>query len=186
MIDSSGNLDNTYSYDSWGVPTNTTETVPNPHRYAAGFHDNDRSTKFGTRYYDPTLNRWTQHDAYAGTIASPRTLNRYAYAGDDPVNNTDPSGRIFGYSWDDFTEDVAGAAEDVVECVSGLPCTAGSVTEYVAVNGALLGLAGLGIYAGVVSCATLIGCIAGAPLGFGGAAAALYGLYLYNQAVWGW
>ena len=40
--------------------------------------------KFGERYYDPTLGRWTQLDS-AGT--------GYTYANDNPVNEVDPSGQ---------------------------------------------------------------------------------------------
>jgi len=49
--------------------------------------------KFGTRYYDPTLGRWTQQDPVRGHLDDPNSLNRYLYAGDDPVNLTDPSGK---------------------------------------------------------------------------------------------
>jgi len=41
--------------------------------------------KFGERYYDPSLGRWTQLDS-AGT--------GYTYANDNPVNEVDPSGKI--------------------------------------------------------------------------------------------
>jgi RHS repeat-associated protein/uncharacterized repeat protein (TIGR01451 family) len=42
-------------------------------------------------YYNPPLARWTHVDL--GTEASsPMTLAPYAYAGDDPVNSSDPSG----------------------------------------------------------------------------------------------
>jgi hypothetical protein len=49
--------------------------------------------KFGTRYYDPTLGRWTQQDPVAGSLRDLNSANRYTYAGDDPVNAVDPSGR---------------------------------------------------------------------------------------------
>ncbi len=49
--------------------------------------------KFGTRYYNPQLGRWTQQDPVAGSLGNPDSLNRYLYAKDDPVNMVDPSGR---------------------------------------------------------------------------------------------
>jgi RHS repeat-associated protein len=48
--------------------------------------------KFGTRYYDSSLGRWTQRDSIAGSIADPGNLNRYVYAGDSPTNLTDVTG----------------------------------------------------------------------------------------------
>jgi RHS repeat-associated protein len=48
--------------------------------------------KFGTRYYDPAVGRWTQQDPVAGSIGDPRTVNRYVYVGDNPVNFVDPGG----------------------------------------------------------------------------------------------
>jgi len=49
-------------------------------------------TKFGTRYYDPTIQRWTQRDPEAH-YRNPTEGNRYGYAGSDPVNSVDQSGR---------------------------------------------------------------------------------------------
>jgi RHS repeat-associated protein len=46
---------------------------------------------FGARYYDPTTGRWTQEDPLS-QLTDPTQADRYTYAGDDPVNSTDPSG----------------------------------------------------------------------------------------------
>jgi hypothetical protein len=48
---------------------------------------------FGTRYYDPSLGRWTQQDPVGGSLGDLNSANRYVYAGDDPVNLVDPSGK---------------------------------------------------------------------------------------------
>ena len=89
LVNSSATKVNSYSYDPSGVQLSASETVANPWRYASGLFDAQTGlTKFGTRYYDPTLGRWTQRDP------SGRDLP-YAYAGDDPVNNTDPPGLGF-------------------------------------------------------------------------------------------
>jgi hypothetical protein len=45
----------------------------------------------GTRYYDPALGRFTQVDPVEGGSA-----NRYDYAGQNPVNNSDPTGTACG------------------------------------------------------------------------------------------
>ena len=49
--------------------------------------------KFGTRYYDPGIQRWTQQDPKRGNIKDPMSLNLYLYAKADPINHTDPSSR---------------------------------------------------------------------------------------------
>jgi RHS repeat-associated protein len=96
LIDSSGAQVATYSYDPYG---NTTSTGPqaaiNPFRFKGGYLDTTNYYKFGTRFYDAILGSWTQQDANAGSVQNPAAVNRYPYAGDDPVNNADPSGMCF-------------------------------------------------------------------------------------------
>jgi len=61
----------------------------------SGFYDSTTGLyKFGIRYYDPTLGRWTQQDPLGGSLFDPSTGNRYIYADDDPTNLTDPHGSI--------------------------------------------------------------------------------------------
>jgi uncharacterized protein RhaS with RHS repeats len=49
--------------------------------------------KFGIRYYDAATGRWTQRDPVGGSLLETVKANPYVYAGDDPVNLVDPSGR---------------------------------------------------------------------------------------------
>ena len=51
-------------------------------------------TYMQARYYDPVIGRFLSNDP-VGFIASgydPRYVNRYAYAANEPINNTDPTG----------------------------------------------------------------------------------------------
>jgi len=87
VVDSSGNVKNSYYYDPYGNSLNKSETVSNPWQYASGYFDaNTGLYKFGTRYYDPQLGRWTQKDPKP-------SANPYLYTNDDPINEVDPSGR---------------------------------------------------------------------------------------------
>src|SRR5262249_23699994 len=44
------------------------------------------------RYYVNRLARFNSPDPFAGSVALPQTLNRYAYVANDPVNLLDPLG----------------------------------------------------------------------------------------------
>lgn len=48
------------------------------------------------RYYDPTIGQFTSFDEFgADDITEPAHLNKYLYAGADPINMSDPTGRDF-------------------------------------------------------------------------------------------
>ncbi len=95
LTDSSGNLVNTYQYDLYGNLTSSTGSVSNPWRYADGYYDSGTGLyKFGIRYYDASIGRWTQRDPVGGSLLETTKANPYGYAGDDPVNMVDPSGKI--------------------------------------------------------------------------------------------
>jgi RHS repeat-associated protein len=100
VTDSTGNTVDSYHYDPYGNTTCTAGSQPcsfyEPIRYAGGYDDanttgGEQLYKFGERYYDPSLGRWTQIDP----VDNPFDLqgwNQYKYAGDDPANLTDLSG----------------------------------------------------------------------------------------------
>jgi RHS repeat-associated protein len=82
-----------YGYDPYGNATTHTGTTANPWGYAGGYTDTTGLIKFGTRYYDPSLGRWTQQDSIGGSITNPNTLDRYNYVACNPINAVDPSGK---------------------------------------------------------------------------------------------
>ena len=89
-----GTVENKYSYDPYGNITSSSTSVANPWQYAGGYYDSSTGLiKFGTRYYNPTIGRWTQQEAKDGGITNPQALNRYVYAADNPINMTDPTGQ---------------------------------------------------------------------------------------------
>lgn len=47
------------------------------------------------RYYDSTVARFCSADPLGGQLDDPQTWNRYAYARNDPIDLTDPSGQGF-------------------------------------------------------------------------------------------
>ncbi len=90
VTSSSGSVTNSYTYDPFGVTTETKATLTNvfnPWRYTGQYQDTSTGLyKMGARYYQPELGRWTQQDP------SGLDANAYAYVGGNPVNLIDPAG----------------------------------------------------------------------------------------------
>jgi len=91
---STGAVKNSYRYDPFGNSTSKTEAVSNPWQFASGYLDaNTGLYKFGERYYDPQVGRWTQKDPVSGSLGSVNSTNPYVYADNVPNMLVDPSGR---------------------------------------------------------------------------------------------
>jgi RHS repeat-associated protein len=68
----------------------------NPYGFKTGVQgaSTAKFTKYGYRWYLPGLGAWTQRDTLDAPL-DPKNANRYAYAGDDPINGSDPTGRDY-------------------------------------------------------------------------------------------
>ncbi|HEY6248359.1 MAG TPA: RHS repeat-associated core domain-containing protein, partial [Candidatus Angelobacter sp.] len=55
--------------------------------------------------------RWLSPDPYAGSmdVANPQSLNRYSYAGNNPLNITDPSGLL----WNPLSHNISGNIDEL-------------------------------------------------------------------------
>jgi len=91
LTDQTGNPTATYQYSPYGEPIGTGVGTNNPFGYASGYQMPGGAYHYGQRYYDPSRGRWTQLDPNS-TPDSSTEGDRYAYAGGDPANQTDPSG----------------------------------------------------------------------------------------------
>jgi RHS repeat-associated protein len=136
-----------YAYDPYGQvtckPLPSSCTVSNPWQFAAGYLESTGLYKFGTRYYDPILGRWTQQDPIGGTAANPSTVDRYTYAGDNPVNRADPTGADW---WNPTTWNAS--------CATGIGLVI--LGAGIVVGAAVLGGAVAGAAAGAVATADLL------------------------------
>jgi len=75
LVDTTGNIQNSYRYDAFGNTIAYTEQVENRFRYAGEQYDTvTRQYYLRARYYDPSVGRFTQEDTYRGD-----GLNLYAY-----------------------------------------------------------------------------------------------------------
>ncbi len=101
LIDTTGAIKNRYSYGPWGVLEDSIEAVANPLRFTGREWDSDvRLYYYRARYYDPVLGRFIAEDP-AGLDGG---IDPYAYAGDDPVNRTDPTGLWYDDSCVPYTD----------------------------------------------------------------------------------
>lgn len=89
-----GVLANTYQYTPYGQTTTSTGVAPNAFGFESGLQAPGGLLQFGARFYNPSLGRWTQRDPVDQSRNSTE-YDPYVFAGDDPVNQTDPSGRDF-------------------------------------------------------------------------------------------
>ena len=156
-----------YTYDPWGQ-TLTGENGGDAYhwadttfRYASGYNGQDnKTTKFGTRYYDPSIGRWTQKDSL---LSEPP----YSYAASAPTSRVDPSGQVdLGFSPVDVLGDgLSGAAQGAGYGFAGgalVGCTTG------AIGGGLLGV-GVGAIPGCIAVGGTVGtdaAVVGAVGGF--------------------
>jgi RHS repeat-associated protein len=87
-VSGSGALTGTTSYDAWGNPSSAGGlTAATPFGFAGGYTDPDGLIYLVNRYYDPATGQFTSVDPDISA-----TLQPYAYAAGDPVDQTDPTG----------------------------------------------------------------------------------------------
>ena len=90
LTDQTGVVAATFTYDAYGNLTGSTGSATTPLLYAGEYRDAESGLYYlRARYYDPSNGSFLSRDP-----ATSRTLAPYAYGGDSPLNQTDPSGRI--------------------------------------------------------------------------------------------
>jgi RHS repeat-associated protein len=87
-LGASGSLDATFSYDAYGKLASSNGTASTPLLYDGQYLDPTTGFYYlRARWYDPGTATFTSVDPMVS-----QTGQAYAYAGDDPVNGSDPSG----------------------------------------------------------------------------------------------
>ncbi len=98
LTNSAGYITDTYNYTAFGELQNETGTTENKYLYTG--QQFDKSTglyDLRARFYSPNVGRFLSQDTYAVNYGNPIELNRYGYAGDNPINFSDPSGMMAEY-----------------------------------------------------------------------------------------
>ena len=99
LTNAQGQVTASYSYDAYGNALGfNPATAATPILYTGGYYDAQiESYNLRSRNYDPSTGRFDRMDDFGGDPTDPRTLERYAYTENDPINHTDPSGKfIYG------------------------------------------------------------------------------------------
>jgi RHS repeat-associated protein len=94
LTNSAGVVTDTYEYDAFGNEVNHTGTTLNNYLYRGEQYDSDLGLYYlRARYYNPATGRFMSRDPEDGKAIDPKTLHKYLYAGGDPVNGWDSTGR---------------------------------------------------------------------------------------------
>jgi RHS repeat-associated protein len=96
--DASGNITATFEYTPYGTyaPQGTSAPGPTPNGPGYTGHVNDPETNLvymQARYYDPVTGRFLSVDPIASSSGNVFNFNRFKYANNNPIVNTDPDGR---------------------------------------------------------------------------------------------
>jgi RHS repeat-associated protein len=137
LTNSAGAVTDTYDYDAFGNLVNSIGSTPNNYLFAGEECDPALSLYYNrARYMNTTTGRFWSIGAYEGDDEDPISLHKYLYAGENPVNMTDPSGH------DDLAEISFSLSISV-----GLGAAAGGIytgslkgAEFGALGGGIVGL----------------------------------------------
>ena len=101
LLDSTGAQVVGYTYDAWGRLLSTTGSkastlgLYNPLRYRGYVYDRETGLYYlQSRYYNPTIGRFINADAFTSTGQGLLGNNMFAYCNNNPVCNADPTGTI--------------------------------------------------------------------------------------------
>jgi RHS repeat-associated protein len=160
LTNAAGAVTDTYDYDAFGNIVNQTGSTPNNYRYRGEQYDSDLGLYYlRARYYNPLTGRFVSRDPEDGDPTDPKTLHKYLYAGGDPVNALDPTGRE-----DEEEEGLIVAKVSLVQRALALRKVAASVLKVIACVAAVLYAISKGV--GALPLGILITACLGNILGF--------------------
>ena len=109
-----------YGYDAWGTPSLVSGSSNGQPFLGIGGEQYDADTGLyylRSRYYDPQAGRFLSADPFGGYDSNPLTLHRYSYAGNDPINQSDPGGKDYTITDTLMSQQIAGLASVAFQAV---------------------------------------------------------------------
>jgi RHS repeat-associated protein len=95
ITNSSGSVTGAVTFDAWGNTTGATGSATTPFKFAGSYLDSTSGFYYlRARWYDPSCGQFLSVDPALDT-----TGQRYTYAGNNSINQTDPSGLFNINSW---------------------------------------------------------------------------------------
>ena len=95
LTTTNGTVSDTYAYDAFGTVIASSGGTSNSYRYGGEQLDSDLGFYYlRSRYFNAGTGRFWSRDNYEGSQVDPASLHKYAYCAHNPVNFTDPSGRL--------------------------------------------------------------------------------------------
>ena len=95
ITDTSGNITDTFAYDTYGKlisRTGTSKVIFGYNGRDGVVTDKNELIYMRARYYSPEMKRFINADIIPGKLSNAITLNRFAYANGNPVSFVDPFG----------------------------------------------------------------------------------------------
>lgn len=163
ITDSSGNQVQYSEYTPYGSLAknelaNPQAGSPVNHYFTGKELDSTGLYFYGARYYDPEIGRFITSDTIVQAPYDPQSLNRYAYARNNPINLIDPTGN---WSWKKFWNSFAGGVVGAIVAIVAAPFIGPVFAGMIA--GAMGGMTTAGISGGDIG----QGAYMGAAFGFG-------------------
>ena len=163
ITDASGNITDTFAYDTYGKlisRTGTSKIIFGYNGRDGVVTDDNGLIYMRARYYSPEMKRFINADIIPGEISDAITLNRFAYANGNPVSFVDPFGLSAERdviseetnSW--YTGEISGAIHFILDVAGFIPGW-GAIAD--ALNAVVYALEGDWVNAGMSALAAIPG-----------------------------
>jgi RHS repeat-associated protein len=94
LTSASGTVTDSYVYDAFGDLITSSGTTVNVYRYSGEQYDPNLGFYYlRARYLNPNEGRFISRDPFMGFNSDPRSLHKYLYADNNPINMVDPIGQ---------------------------------------------------------------------------------------------